>query len=82
VINVVLGQVTSDQNLTVHLTFVLLEYCEIQERARSATPTLMKVSILMMRPNKKGNRGARMARMEMNPRNRVHGRPLRQYEKV
>ena len=44
--------------------------------------TLMKVSILVMRPNRKGNKGARMVRMAKNPKNRDHGRPLQQYEKV
>ena len=44
--------------------------------------TRTKVSILMMRPNMKGNRGARMARMMKKPKNRDHGRLLQQHEKV
>jgi len=42
----------------------------------------MKVSIPMMRPNKKGNRGAKVARMMNNPKNRNHSRLLQQCEKA
>jgi len=35
----------------------------------------------MMRPNMKGNIGPRMARMAKSPKNRDHGRLLRQCEK-
>jgi len=42
--------------------------------------TLMKVSIAMMRPNRKGNRGARMAMSMKNPKNIDHGWLLRRCE--
>jgi len=41
----------------------------------------MNVLITMMRPSKKGNVGARMARTTKNPRNRDHGRLLQRCEK-
>jgi len=44
--------------------------------------TLMKVSIAMMRPNRKGSKGPRMARTTKNTRNRDHGRLLQQCEKT
>jgi len=43
--------------------------------------TLINVLITMMRPNMKGNRGARTARTAKNPMNRNHGRLLHQCEK-
>jgi len=39
-------------------------------------PTLTKVLITMMRPNRKFNAGARMVRMMKNAKNRDHGRSL------
>ena len=48
----------------------------------SAARTRTKISISMMRPNRKGNRGPRMARTTKNPRNRDHGRVLWQCEKA
>ena len=45
-------------------------------------PTLVKVSITTMRPSRKGNRGARMARTTKNARKRDHGRLLQQCEKA
>ena len=47
----------------------------------SAARTRTKISISMMRPNRKGNRGPRMARATKNPRNRDHGRVLWQLRK-
>jgi len=41
----------------------------------------MNVLITTIRPSRKGNVGARMARMAKNPRNRDHGRLLQQCEK-
>ena len=42
--------------------------------------TLIKVLIMMMRPNKKFKAGARIARMMKNAKNRDHGRLLQQRE--
>ena len=44
--------------------------------------TLMKASITMMRPNRKGNTGARIARTMKNPKKRDHGRLLQQREEA
>jgi len=44
--------------------------------------TLTKVLISMMRPNRKGNVGHRMAITTKYPKNRDHGRLLQQCEKV
>jgi len=46
------------------------------------TRTRTKVSILMMRPNRKGKRGARMAKTAKNAKNRDHGRLLQKCEKT
>jgi len=44
--------------------------------------TRTKVLITMMRPNRKFNAGARMARMMKKAKNSDHGRLLRQREKA
>ena len=44
--------------------------------------TRTEALVNMMRSNRKGNRGPRMARTTENPKNRDHGRLLQQSEKV
>ena len=46
------------------------------------TRTWTKVSILMMRPSRKGNRGARIAKAVKNAKNRDHGRLLQKCEEA
>ena len=51
-------------------------------RRQSVARMLTKVSILMIHPNRKGNRGARIVRTTKNAKNRDHGRLLQQREKA
>ena len=46
------------------------------------TRTRTEVSITIIRPNRKGNMGPRMAIMINNPKNKDHGRLLQEYEIV
>ena len=52
----------------------------VQERGGSAAHTRVKVSMIMIRPNRKGSIGPRIDRTANNAMNKVHGRVLRDCE--
>jgi len=52
------------------------------QEGRSAARTLTKASITIIRPNRKFNAGARIARTMKNPKNSDHGRLLHQREEA
>lgn len=48
----------------------------MQEKGRDMTRTRMEISMTMMRPNRKGSRGPRIARTMKKPMYKDHGRLL------